>query len=302
MAEILTLRDKILMDTPKLKKSESDPQQLLLEALEACWENYRSELKNCRREFTEDAVHDLRVATRRILALIQLLNSISPHPRLKKMARAFKQQLDEFDDLRDTQVILGELSTILQELPQLDDFEQYLRSHEQQMLQDLQKLLKQRKTSEIAEWIQKTLDALEEDAPADLKTQTLDAVDDAFLAVRQRLGWVDVARSATIHRVRVAFKAFRYMVEIVHPLVKDFPSTLIKQMNEYQTLMGNIQDAEVFAGTLADFAAHAPFVDQDATQHYYEKRRSEAISAFVKAMDQLHTFWRPAPDQPFPWE
>ena len=226
------------MGTPERERSKSDPQQLLLQALETCWENYRSELKNCQSEFTEEAVHDLRVATRRILALIQLLNSISPHPRLKKMARAFKDQLDEFDDLRDTQVILGELSTILQELPQLDDFEQHLHSHEDQMLQDLKKQLKQRKPSEIAGWFQKTRDALEKDAPVDLKAQILDAVDDAFLDVRQRLGWVDIARSATIHRVRVVFKAFRYMVEIVHPLVKDFPPVILKQMNEYQTLTG----------------------------------------------------------------
>lgn len=281
---------------------KTDPKQLLLQALEMRWENYRTQLENCRSEFTEDAVHDLRVATRRILALIQLLNSIAPHPRLKKMSRAFKAQLDEFDDLRDTQVILAELSTILQELPQLDEFEQRLRSHEEQMLQDLHRKLKQRDTSEAARWICKTQDALEKGTGVQLDAQILDAVDDAFLDVRQRLGWVDLARSATIHRVRVAFKAFRYMVEIVHPLLKDFRPATIKQMNEYQTLMGNIQDAEVFAGTLADFAAHAPFADQDAVQHYYEKRRSEAISTFVKAMDQLHTFWRPAPDRPFPWD
>jgi len=170
------------------------------------------------------------------------------------------------------------------------------------MLEDLQKQLKQRDTSEIAGWIRKTRDALEEEISDNLKAQILDAVDDAFLDVRQRLGWVDLARSATIHRVRVVFKAFRYMVEIVHPLLKDFPPAILKQMNEYQTLMGNIQDAEVFASTLADFAASAPFPDQDAVRHYYEKRRTQAISAFVSAMDQLHAFWRPAPDQPFPWE
>jgi CHAD domain-containing protein len=290
------------MGTPALAQSKSDPQQLLLQALETCWENYRSELKNCRSEFTEDAVHDLRVATRRILALIQLLNSISPRTRLKKMARTFKAQLDEFDDLRDTQVILGELSEILQEIPQLDEFEQYLRSHERQMMQELNESLEQRDTSEIADRIRKTREALKEETSSDLEARILDAVDDAFLVVRQRLGWVDLTRSATIHRVRVVFKAFRYMVEIVHPLVKDFPPAILKRMNEYQTLMGNIQDAEVFAGALADFAMNASFPDQDAVQQYYEKRRSEAISAFVNAMDQLHAFWRPAPDQPFPWE
>jgi CHAD domain-containing protein len=291
------------MSTSKnLENLKTEPKQLLLQALEMRWENYRAELENCRSEFTEDAVHDLRVATRRILALIQLLNSISPHPRLKKMSRAFKDQLDEFDDLRDTQVILAELSTILQELPQLDEFEQRLRSHEEQMLQDLHRKLKKRDASQITGWIHKTQDALEKDVPSDLEALILDAVDDAFLDVRQRLAWVDLARSATIHRVRVVFKAFRYMVEIVNPLVKDFPPALLKQMNEYQTLMGNIQDAEVFGRILADFAASAPFLDQEAVQHYYEKRRTEAISAFAGAMDQFHTFWRPAPEQPFPWE
>ena len=281
---------------------EADPKQLLLQALETRWENYLSEFKICRSEFTEEAVHDLRVATRRILALIQLLNSISPRSRLKKMARAFKDQLDEFDDLRDTQVILGELSTILQELPQLDEFETYLRSHEKDMLKDLHKKLKQRDTSEIDSWIRKTRDSLVDETKSDLEAQVLDAVDDAFMVVRQRLGWVDLARSATIHRVRVAFKAFRYMVEIVHPLLKDFPPVILKQLNEYQTLMGDIQDEEVFARTLADFTVNAPFPDQEAVQRYYEKRRSDAISAFVNAMDQLHAFWRPAPDQPFPWK
>jgi CHAD domain-containing protein len=284
-----------------LGQSKPDPKELLLQALETRWENYRSQLKNCRDEFSEDAIHDLRVATRRILALIQLLNSISPRPRLKKMSRAFKDQLDEFDELRDTQVILGELTGILQELPQLEAFDTYLRSHEEEMLQDLQKKLKKRDPSEITSWIRKTQDSLDEEANAELEPQILDAVDEAFLVVRQRLSWVDLTRSATIHRVRVVFKAFRYMVEIVYPLVKDFPPAILKQMNEYQTWMGNIQDTEVFASTLADFTATAPFPDQEAVQRYYEKRRSEAISAFVDAMDQLHTFWRPAPDQPFPW-
>src|SRR3990172_6463306 len=93
--------------------------QFLLEALDQRWKNYRSELKRCRAEFSNEAVHDLRVAARRMLALIRLLNSISPRPRLQKLNHAFKDQLDEFDDLRDTQVILAEVSETIQELPQL---------------------------------------------------------------------------------------------------------------------------------------------------------------------------------------
>ena len=290
------------MSTPNLALFEPDPKQLLLHAMEMRWNNYCDEHKRCRSEFTEEAVHDLRVATRRMLALIQLLNSISPRPRLKKMARAFKDQLDEFDSLRDTQVILAGLSEILDEIPQLEEFEEYLHSREEQMLQDLRRKLKKRDTSELARWVRKTQETIEVGRGDDLKSMTLEAVDDAFLVTRQRLGWVDLTRSATIHRVRVAFKAFRYMVEIVHPLVQGFPTTILKQTNDYQTLMGNIQDVEVFAQTLAGFIQDTSLPDIDVIHGYYERRRSIALSTYAEAMDTLHTFWRPAPDQPFPWQ
>src|SRR5512140_1546036 len=104
--------------------------ELLLEALAQRWKNYRADLKRCRAEFSNEAVHDLRSDARRMLAFIQLLNSMSPRPRLEKLNRAFKDQLEEFDDLRDTQVVLAEISEALQELPQLQDFDTYLEDVE----------------------------------------------------------------------------------------------------------------------------------------------------------------------------
>ena len=130
----------------------------------------------------------------------------------------------------------------------------------------------------------------------------MQAVDDVYLITKQRHGWVDLARPATIHRVRIAFKTFRYMVEIIHPLLKDFPVEHLKRMNDYQSLMGEIQDAEVFMQTLVDVSEHASFPDLEPVRRYYERRHAEAISAYVKEANLLDTFWRSAPDQPFSWE
>ena len=286
-----------LHEDPKL-----DSNQLLLEALENRWKDYRAELKRCRVEFSNEAVHDLRVATRRILALLQLLNSISPRPRLQKLNRVFKEQLDEFDDLRDTQVILAEISELIHELPQLHDFQRHLQLVEERLLRALCKKIKKLETSDVTKRIRKTHEAIAAETNGDLKSQLIQAVDDVYLINRQRHGWVDLARSATIHRLRIAFKSFRYMVEIVYPLLKDFPVENFKQMNDYQSLMGEIQDVEVFAQTLADFSEHASFPDLEPVRQYYERRHAEAVSAYVKEMNQLDTFWRPAPDQSFPWE
>ncbi len=57
-----------------------DANTLLLEAIDQRWEKYREQIKTCRREFSEEAVHDLRVAARRLLALVDLIRAISPHP------------------------------------------------------------------------------------------------------------------------------------------------------------------------------------------------------------------------------
>lgn len=276
--------------------------RLVTAALEKGWKTYLRELKRCRTEFSNEAVHDLRVATRRIMAVIQLLNSISPRPRFQKLIRAFKSQLDEFDDLRDTQVILAEVSETIQELPQLHGFQKQQQYFEAKTLKGLRRKIRKFQTSEITRRIRKIHESLESESPDGLETLILEAVDDAYLLTRQRLSSVDVARTRTIHRVRLAFKSVRYMIEIVQPLLADFPAEQLKWMNEYQSLMGEVQDAEVFLQTLSDYAENASSRDLEAVRSYYERRHAEAIAAYIEDMNQLQSFWRAAPDQAFPWE
>jgi CHAD domain-containing protein len=278
--------------------------QFLLEALDQRWKNYRAELKRCREAFSNEAVHDLRSAARRMLAIIRLLNSISPRPRLQKLNRAFKDQLDEFDDLRDTQVVLAEVSETLQELPQLQAFEDYLQEVEKSLLKTLRKKLKVVDLFDVSKRIRRMRESLKAEANAngELVLQVFQAVDDAFLITKQRQSWINPAQASTIHRVRIAFKTFRYMVEIIHPLLKDFPLENLKQMHEYQSLMGEIQDVEVIMQMLTDAPIRAASFDSEPVRRYYERSHAAAISAYLEHMNQLDTFWRPMPDQPFPWE
>lgn len=290
------------MNTLISEKPGEDSVKLLVEALEKGWRTYLAELKRCRVEFSNEAVHDLRVATRRIMAVFQLLNSISPRRRLQKFIRTFKAQLDEFDDLRDTQVILAEISESIQELPQLQGFQTKQQHFEEKALKGLRKKIKKFQTNDLSRRIRKVHESWEHESPDGLETLILQAVDDAYLFTRQRLNWVDAARPATIHRVRIAFKSFRYMVEIVHPLLEDFPIDQLKWMNDYQSRMGEVQDAEVFMQTLTDYAENASLRGLEAVRLYYERRHAEAITVYVEDMNRLHRFWRAAPDQPFPWE
>jgi len=292
------------MVSPETKDNSSAllVNQFLLEALDERWKNYRAELKRCRTEFSNEAVHDLRSSARRMLAFLQVMNTISPRPRLQKLNRAFKDQLDDFDQLRDTQVILADVSETLQELPQLREFEVYLQEIEKGLLKTLRKKLKVIDLFDVSKRIRRMQASLKAESDNNLILPIIQAVDDAFLVTKQRQKWINPAAATTIHRVRLTFKTFRYMVEIVHPLVNDFPPENLKRMHEYQSLMGEIQDVEVIMRALTDAPISLSTFDPEPVRRYYERCHAEAISAYLEVTDQLDTFWRPAPDQSFPWE
>lgn len=296
-----------MITTPSTTEEKSPTlpvNQLLLEALDQRWKSYRVELKRCRAEFSNEAVHDLRVAARRMLAFLQLLNSTARYPRLEKLNLAFIDQLVEFNDLRDTQVGLAEISETLQELPQLREFEQYLQGLEKNLLKTLRKKLKAIDLRNVSKRVHRMRESLqaESDANGELVLQILQAVDDGYRVTKQRQEWINPVQASTIHHVRIAFKAFRYMVEIVCPLLHDFPSENLKQMNNYQSRMGDIQDVEVIMQMMADAPAEAWSFEAEPVRRYYQSCHAKAISIYMERMDQLDDFWRPGPDQPFPWE
>jgi CHAD domain-containing protein len=266
------------------------------------WEKYRAELEICRVEFTEVAVHDLRVATRRLLAAIELIRALNPHPRVKKMRRSLKNQLDGFDNLRDVQVMLADISKNIESLPELQPFQLYLQKYEKRLLHAAEKHVCAIKLSAFEKRLLKVCNTLAAIPADDLPPRLLQAVDEAYVTVKQRYGSMDPARPATIHSVRVAFKKFRYMVECIQPTLPNFPKIRLKNMQDYQTLMGNIHDAEVFLDTLADFATRHKRFNPEPVRHSYEKTFLHTLSVYLEKKGKVDTFWRATPETDFPWE
>lgn len=284
---------------PKLRTLNT--KQILENTLEKRWKKYRSEFKSCRSEFSNEAVHDLRIAARRMLAILQLLNAISPRPRLQKLSRIFENQIAEFDDLRDRQVILAEISETVHDLPELQKIKHHIQADETNLLNALRKKIKSFDLSDLTQKLNKARQIISAETSRNISTQLLQVIDDTFLLTKQRAQWMEPTQPATIHRVRLAFKTFRYIVEIIHPLLKKFPIENLDQMNTYQALMGEIQDVETIMQTLADIPVSASF-DPEPVRRFYRQRHTLAISTFTESANQLDQFWRQAPKKPFPWE
>jgi CHAD domain-containing protein len=276
-------------------------QALLLDSLTSRWDRYKTELKNCRDDFSEEAVHDFRVAARRLLTSLDLLRVVIRGAKIKKTRRILKDQLDNLDELRDAQVMLADISENIREYPSLQPFEEYLQRRERKLMRAARKEIKSLKIGELAKRMRKLAETVAKSQPDGL--DPLPAVEEAYSGVIQRYGKIDPAQPVTIHRLRIAFKKFRYMVESIHPILEGFPKDYLKRMHEYQTSMGEIQDMEAALQELAEFEKTASKeYDPAPARAYYAEQHTLAISRYLEDKGEVMTFWRAAPDQTFPKE
>jgi CHAD domain-containing protein len=243
------------------------------------------------------------VATRRLLALIDLIGVLYPNIQVQKLLLVFKDQLDSYDDLRDTQVMLLEIAQRVQDMPALVPFQKFLSKREKNLLRAAQKNIQRYKLDLLEKRLaalQKAMaKAQEEEGFVERVFQSLD---DVYASVLKRFKRIDPNIPPTIHRVRVRFKKFRYMVECVYPFIPGFPEENLRRMHDYQTLMGNIQDKEVLLSTLNTFAGKKNGTKVNEAIELYQRQHAETIQAYMVQKDELLRFWRQSATKPFPWE
>ena len=278
-----------------------DNSNYLLESFDQRWEEYRATLKTCRAEFSEPAVHDLRVSTRRLLAVLEIIQALDPQPRLRRLRRFLKNRLDGFDNLRDVQVMLASVSENSAAQPALAPYKKYLEKKEKRLFRAAGKQVRAIKTNRFNRRMSRVREALLVLRGMELPSKLLQLVDTAYQLVLERYALIDPANPASIHRVRVAFKKFRYTLECVYPVVPGFPESQFERMHAYQTLMGNIQDAQVFLQALAQYSHRHTELDLEPVRDLYEKYYEQALFTYLDNRQELHNFWRAVPKAAFPW-
>ncbi|HLO32670.1 MAG TPA: CHAD domain-containing protein [Anaerolineales bacterium] len=279
-----------------------DAKDLLLDLLDRRGATYGEKLKGCRDDFSKDAVHDLRTSLRRLLAALQVVAFFTSRSRAQKLSDRLEEQLDDFSDLRDLQVLLDKVSENINTLPELEPFQDYLEKHEKRKQRAGEKHVKNFKLGGINKRLLKIRQAVEDLSAQELDDKLPQAVDEAYLTVMQRYGEIDPAQLVTIHHLRVAFKKFRYMVETIYPCLPGFPDAQLKRMHDYQTQMGDIHDLQVLLETLAQFAEGNDSYDPRSVRRFYEQVLAKLLSAYVKNKEEVTTFWRATPLTAFPWE
>jgi CHAD domain-containing protein len=261
----------------------------LLKALDVRWRKLQKEWDRTRKKYSEDSVHDLRVASRRLIAVLETLLEIHKHSDIEDCRKRVKKLLDGLSPLRDLHVQRATVSQMVNRFPQLKDFEKSLADKEGRTAKKVQKLLKRvpKIDNAIVRARRHANKGIEKD-------DILKVIDRRYRKVVSLAARVDPSNTATIHSMRLAFKKFRYTCEVAHPIIRNIVTAQrLEEFHAFQTMMGDIQDIEVLSARLGKWTEkHRKETDMEPVFEQLRADREGKIVTFVASVGQVHTFWQ----------
>ena len=268
----------------------------LATALRQRWQTYLQQLRRCRKEFSEDAVHQLRVATRRLMTQFSLLDWVSPGPKAEKARQVLKKRLKCLGELRDVHVQRMFLEQYMSRFPELAGIHEFLQTRERRLAEITAGKVDGFKIRRLKKCTAGLLEELSAQNPVDsewLASRIHAAATDAFEEVVNRRQNMDAQNSQTIHRTRVAFKRFRYIVESLSPAFTGMGKRQLRRLAYYQRRMGNLQDLEILQQTVARFIEDHPTAEHSFKPfcRYLGARHTRAMRACLSRADDLFEFW-----------
>jgi CHAD domain-containing protein len=261
----------------------------LLKALDVRWRKLRKELDRTQKKYSEDSVHDLRVASRRLIAVLETMLEIHKDSDMQDCRKRVKKLLDGLSPLRDLHVQRATVLQMLDRFAQLKNFEQSLADKEGRTAKKVQKILKRAPKIDNAV-VRARAHARKGIANDDI----LKVIDRRYRKVLSLAARVDPSNTETIHSMRLAFKRFRYTCEVAHPIIRKLVTTeRLEEFHAFQTMMGDIQDVEVLSARLGKWTEkHRKKNDMEPVFDELRADRERKIVTFVASMGQVHTFWQ----------
>jgi len=225
--------------------------------------------EEARRSWNPDAVHDLRVAIRRCRTMAEALTEVNPAPGWRKIKKSTRALFHTLGVLRDTQV---ERDWVKKLGAPGDPVRRHLLRHlthqEKKHRADAARALDRFDRKDWRKWSRK-LPAKAQFFPLEsvvfqrLALASLNASTDLYHKARKgrsRIAW---------HRLRIALKRFRYLVENFLPKRYEAWGEDLKRM---QDLLGDVHDLDVLRIEVRRRCAQ---LDPAATAAWLEKIEAE---------------------------
>jgi phosphohistidine phosphatase len=268
------------------------------DTLEREWNRYLRSLGDFQQKASVKNVHDLRVSIKRLMTAMELTEQFNPDNTVRKARIELKDQLSELSDLRDVHVEGVTIHGYLKQLPEIKQFHDWLRVRENSYLKAVRKTPSTSNVRFIENAVNRAkvrLGARRSTINTSSASKIInDLLDRSFDNVTKKLERATLADYSTIHRVRLTFKPFRYLLEMLQPLIPLERKQLATAQSLART-MGQIQDIEVLMKDLVEFRWNKKNAQQAIVEIWLdlERRKTDAAQRFLRAIPKFGNIWKP---------
>ena len=268
----------------------------------------------CRTGKDMDAVHDMRVAIRRLRVAFRLFGGYYRRGTVRKLEQELRAAGRALGAVRDLDVFNKSASEYLQTVPKaqrseldplLADWRGRRQKAQKQLISYLDGPDFKRLLNDLGAFLNTPGAGVEEKtpvpvAPFQVRHKLGSEVWRRYEAVRAYSVVIPGAAPLVLHALRIECKYLRYILEFFVEVLGEETPALIAQVISVQDHLGDIQDAEVASRVLADFLAKAyrqqaggetPFaVDLNGTVAYLNHRRKasqQLVATFPHTWKQM---------------
>jgi len=216
---------------------------------------FRECLKRASDDPTEDeAIHDLRVAIRRVLAWIAVRNALlGPDRRLREARPPLKTLMIPLGKLRDAHVKRDWIRNVV---PEGDEpsylYAVHVASDVLRWESRVRKHLGARSTRRLRVPLPGGTGGPGSRLEAAILSPDLLGRLEREVS-KHREAALDPAHPEALHRMRLAFKKYRYAAEVLLPLFPKATKETSMRLHAFQTLLGTIHDCDVVLAEAASF-------------------------------------------------
>lgn len=271
---------------------EDNYNQFLADALHNFYIKFCEELEYCKETFNETSVHDLRVSIRRLSALLFVLEELFKIDYIDQMKSELKKILKVLSPLRDTQVQLLLIHKLYYSHPILFYFYNYILKREDKLIKKATKILKKIDNTSF-NGIIFHLSLYIKNYPENFnKYHFKQIIDTTYEALCDRINQLDIEDATTIHKIRLAFKSFRYTIEVFAPIF-DITKKELKILQNFQDTLGTIQDYDVLKKRIGKFISKNPKFSLrfEKVLKLINEQQKSYIELFIKELKAVNKFY-----------
>lgn len=268
--------------------------EILAQSLERLWGDYSKNYRLLSRPGPEgSAVHDLRVAVRRLLSALSLARACAGI-RARGLRRELRSTMRRLGPVRDAEVHAAKLRPLLGRYRSLRALHLALvREHaaglagQRSQMPPAALSRQSREMARLLERVRGEWLAVDAALPAQVRRR---------LAKRNRrvsraLRHVPSGAAPALHRLRVALKGLRYTLELAKLHYPDvFAESLLEEARRWQGALGEIQDWHTLTVAARAFAPDTPDAVARTALAALNLRRSRAIARVTRRHLRLAAF------------